>query len=160
MPTQPATRRHRLRPRLRLWGLMGLVVMFAAGLGWIVHQAKVQRDAVAAIERAGGGIRYNWQQENRCFPNLLGTVLDKPPGVPRWLVRWLGPDYFCHVDSVVLDGKGTDADLEHIGRLTSITYLLIGDNQFTDAVLVHLRDLTSGSLGSPVAITVSDRSSW
>jgi hypothetical protein len=32
-----------------------------AGLGCIVRQAHIQRDAVAAIQRAGGSVRYKWE---------------------------------------------------------------------------------------------------
>ena len=35
-------------------GLIVFVIVIGAGLGWIVHQAHVQRDAVEAIKKAGG----------------------------------------------------------------------------------------------------------
>ena len=36
--------------------LMALVLALGVGLGWFVHRAQVQRDAVAAILRAGGRV--------------------------------------------------------------------------------------------------------
>ena len=38
-----------------------MINLFLGGrLGWIVHRAKIQRDAVAAIQRAGGSAFYEW----------------------------------------------------------------------------------------------------
>ena len=39
--------------------LMVLVLVFGGGFGWVVHRARVQREAVAAIERAGGAVGYD-----------------------------------------------------------------------------------------------------
>ena len=47
--------------RLSVRGLIVLVLVIGAGLGWIVHQAHVQRDAVAAIKNAGGSVKYDWE---------------------------------------------------------------------------------------------------
>jgi hypothetical protein len=38
-------------------GLIGFVLVIVAGLGGMVRQARIQRDAVAAIEREGGGVK-------------------------------------------------------------------------------------------------------
>ncbi len=46
----------RARSRLSVRALMVLVLVCGGWLGWVVHRARVQKDAVAAIERAGGGI--------------------------------------------------------------------------------------------------------
>ena len=37
------------------------MIVVGAGMGWIVRQAHVQRDAVAAIRRAGCSVMYNWE---------------------------------------------------------------------------------------------------
>ncbi|MFI5456455.1 MAG: hypothetical protein ACHRXM_13480 [Isosphaerales bacterium] len=39
---------------------MILVLVLGGGLGWIVHRAQIQRDAVAAIQRAGDSAFYEW----------------------------------------------------------------------------------------------------
>ena len=44
---------HRFRLSLRM--LMAVVLVLGMVLGWIVHRARVQRQAVAAIERGAGG---------------------------------------------------------------------------------------------------------
>jgi hypothetical protein len=43
---------------------MVLVLITGGGLGWVIHRAQVQRDAVAAIKRVGGHIGYSWQRSN------------------------------------------------------------------------------------------------
>ena len=40
---------------------MMLVLVFGGMLGWVVHLAHVQRDAVAAIRSGGGQVTYDWQ---------------------------------------------------------------------------------------------------
>jgi hypothetical protein len=57
-PVSPAWKRF-LRFRMR--GLLVFVMVIGAGLGWIVRDAHVQRDAVAAIQAAGGKVMYDWE---------------------------------------------------------------------------------------------------
>jgi hypothetical protein len=58
------------RPRSNAWwpwlrisvrGLIVSVLLVGGGLGWIVHQARIQRDAVAAIVKSGDRVQYDWQ---------------------------------------------------------------------------------------------------
>jgi hypothetical protein len=49
-----ATHRWRKFLRFSVRGLIVLVLVIGAALGWFVRGARTQRDAVAAIERAGG----------------------------------------------------------------------------------------------------------
>ena len=56
-PGSPAKKRRRFGLSLR--ALMVLVLILGGGLGWIAHRARVQREAVAAIEKAGGKVDYN-----------------------------------------------------------------------------------------------------
>ena len=53
------TRRHRVRVTVRM--MMTLVLILGSGLGWIVHRARVQREAVGAIYRASGSVVYESQ---------------------------------------------------------------------------------------------------
>jgi hypothetical protein len=55
----PHPRRRYLRFSVR--GLIVLALVIAAGLGWVVRQAHIQRDAVAAIKKAGGWVQYDWE---------------------------------------------------------------------------------------------------
>jgi hypothetical protein len=51
---QPSLKAWRHWLRFSVRGLLGLVLVIGSGLGWIVHQAHVQRDAVAANKNFGG----------------------------------------------------------------------------------------------------------
>jgi hypothetical protein len=56
MPNQALQKPWRRRLRVGVRKLLLLVLVIGAGIGWIVRQAHVQRDAVAAIERCGGWV--------------------------------------------------------------------------------------------------------
>lgn len=47
--------------RISVRELLVLVLVIGAGLGWIVRAARIQREAVAAITRAGGSVKYDWK---------------------------------------------------------------------------------------------------
>jgi hypothetical protein len=68
----PKSWRHRLRLSVR--AMMLLVLFFGGGLGWIIHRAKLQRDAVAAIRHAGGYVAYDWEHVHR--PSWLEKLVD------------------------------------------------------------------------------------
>ena len=105
-----------LRKRLRLsLGAMMIVVLGIGGvLGWVVHRAHVQRDAVAAIttlrRNTRGSVYYDWQyvagqvdkdakpRGPKWMRELLGKFDDdaKPRG-PKWLRDALGPDPLTNV---------------------------------------------------------------
>lgn len=112
--------------------LMALVLALGGGLGWFVHRAQVQRDAVAAIVRVGGRVSYDWQWNN-------GRRIAK--GKPRWsgwLVDRLGPDYFADVTRVNLAVRGTDEVLEYVGHLSRLQSLDVTASTVTDAGMAHL----------------------
>ena len=62
----PASWRRRLRLSIR--GLIVLVFIIAGWLGWVVNGARDQRDAVAAIRRAGGFVQYDWEWKDGVLP--------------------------------------------------------------------------------------------
>jgi hypothetical protein len=97
-------------------GLIVFVVAVGGGLGWLVREARIQREAVAAIEKAGGSVLYDreWRDGNK-IPG------GKPSG-PRWLVDQIGVDYFGHVTAVEFSMQpgATDSTLEEVGRLTRV----------------------------------------
>jgi internalin A len=137
-PVSPSWKRF-LRFGVR--GLLVFVLVIGAGLGWIVHQAHIQRDAVAAIVRAGGVVEYDWQRSNR------KSIPGGEPSAPRWLVHLIGSDYFGHVTAVWLsDTKETDAPLADVGRLTRLEEFYINSQAISDAGLEHLTGLTNLSV--------------
>ena len=162
MPNQPSERSRRNWLRLSVWALMVLVSSFGAGLGWIVRSARIQRDAVAAIRKAGGGVLYSWQMQE-------GDVIwGGKPWPPEWLIRRVGIDYFGHVVVVYIHSTSrinddemvyirdlasleelclsissvTDSGLTNLKRLKGLRRLELDDTQVTDAGLEHLQGLT------------------
>jgi hypothetical protein len=142
-PTDRELRPWRRFLRFSVRGLIIFVVVLGAGLGWIVRQAHIQRDAVAAIRKAGGRVSYNWEWD----PGK--SIQAGRPWAPSWLVDLIGVDFFGHVTSVDLTGSSmtTDAMLAEVGRLNQLQQLSV-HTSVTDAGLVHLKGLTNlSSLG-------------
>ncbi len=137
-PDQPA--RNRARRSLRAPPIQralahgdGLVSGWSAG--WVVHRARVQREAVSAIECAGGKVEYD-----EVFTNE--GLRDNPkPFWPRWIVERLGREYFETVTSVTAVREVGDAEMAQIGRLEHLLQLNLCTDRVTDAGLVHLRGL-------------------
>jgi hypothetical protein len=115
---------------------MVLVLVVGGGLGWFIHRATVQRDAVKAIVAAGGFVQYDFQR-NAGPRNPRGT----PPG-PRWLVDLLGVDFFASVIQVKLGGSQTEAILAQVGRLHRLQRLNASAIGVSDAGLAHLAGLS------------------
>ncbi len=129
MPAGPVSRSWRRYLRFSVRALMVLVI--GTGLGWIVRGARIQREAVAAIESDGGDVSYR----SHIHPSTIWW--------PNWLEAQLGIDYLdpIAIASLLLDC--TDADMAHVGRLSDLTCLGLRDSGVTDAGFVHLKGLTS-----------------
>jgi internalin A len=137
MPERPSPQSWRRLLRLSVRSLMVLVLIAGGGLGWVIHRANVQRDAVAAIKRAGGDIAYSWQWSNGSpvFP------IPKPPW-PDWVRRSLGPDFLDTVTYVRLHGEKCDDDsLCAASRLPWLEELTVVNTSVTDASAEDLRQL-------------------
>jgi internalin A len=118
--------------------MMILVLLLGAGLGWIVHiihKARLQRDAVAAIEREGGMALYDWEWKD-------GTFHRGRPWWPRRLEKLIGIDYLSNVVYVSFDDGISDAKLEMVGCLPRLETLDYFESSATDAGLAHLQGLT------------------
>jgi hypothetical protein len=84
--------------RFSVLGLIVFVLVIFVGLGCIVCSAHIQRDAVAAIKKAGGHVVYSWEWDHE---------RDIPGGrrwSPSWVVESIGVDFFGHVTDVELGG--------------------------------------------------------
>lgn len=122
-----------LRPTVRT--PMALVLMVAIAFGWIGHEARTQRMAVAATKRSGGEVTYSWQK-------FVGTFPRGAPPASRWLVDQLGCDYFGHLTTVVLNGPAaTDDTTRQVARLGRVRGLIPDDTTVTDSGLAPLRGL-------------------
>lgn len=128
---------------------MVLVLLVGGGLGWAVHVARVQRDAVAAIERAGGKAYYDWQLKTVVGPDYDDLASNNPnarPPWPKWFVDRIGSDYYSTVKLIVISGEA-DPVMPHVGRLRQLEEIdfMLGRNGTpygpTDAGMAHLRGL-------------------
>ena len=112
MPAQPIGTSRRRWLRISVRGLIILVLVIGGWLGWAVHNARIQREAVAAVERAGGEVMYDWQWQ-------YNAPARGRPWAPRWLVDRVGIDYFGHVTLVNLVHRGSEVEsaIRHVSRL-------------------------------------------
>ncbi len=148
------------RIRFGVGGLMALVPALGAGLGWLVHHARTQRAAVAAITAAGGTVHYRNQLGagqlvlgREYFGCVVGVTLrDKASDT---LLAHVG--HLNHLEHLILNGSPiTDVGLEKLQSLTALTQLQLDGTQITDAGLVHLRALSELRWLSLVNTKVSD----
>jgi len=150
---------------LSVRGLIVLVLVIAAGLSWIANRASSQRNAVGAIEKAGGKVWYDFELEAtpivrarpHAIPNdnqrwtqwLASSWSERRQSVvnllqaspPTWLVDSLGVDYFSNVVSVSFTRRATDAALFHVPKLQRVERLDLYGSAVTEAGLLHLKGL-------------------
>jgi internalin A len=138
MSGRPLQRPWRNRLRLSVRGLLILVLVIGGWLGWIVRNARVQRDAVAAIEEAGGHVWYDWESKDGF------QIPSEGPWAPKWVVDHVGLEFFGTVVGVALVDGGTDELLVHVGHLRRTERLYLdGSKSVTDFGLAQLRELTN-----------------
>ena len=80
-------------------GLIVMVLVVGAATGWLVRSARIQRNAVAAIQKAGGVVNYDWESRAAnygCYASS-GSGHAPEPWAPKCLVKLIGIDYFGHV---------------------------------------------------------------
>jgi hypothetical protein len=136
MPEQPSPKPRHHKVRLTLRVLMLMLLATGAGMGWLVHEARTQRAAVAAIEKARGHVTYHWQwiDEDHTTRGEAGQV--------SGLAKLIGVDYFGYVNAVDV-GQATDATMAQAGRLSRIEELRARGAAISDAGLEHLKNLTN-----------------
>jgi internalin A len=120
--------------------LIVLVLVIGAGLGWLVRSARIQREAVAAITRAGGvKYKYGW------------TYGDYQPGVkplrPGWLADRIGVDFFANVTDVRLfwSSQSINQAIVQVGRLNRVERLTVHQFSVSDVRVAQLKGLTNVS---------------
>jgi internalin A len=133
---ETVSRRWRRFLRFSVRGMIVAVLVIGGWLGWIVRSARIQREAVSAIQHAGGSVMYDWGRSN-------GKLIPGgEPWAPKWLVERIGRDYFGHVAAVTLSGSVGDEVMAHVGGLTSLSQLDLSNTDVTDVGLRHLSGLT------------------
>ena len=82
-------------------------------MAWIVNNARQQREAVAALQKFGGFVHYDWEfvdgpvkvpRGNSIWMPSWGKLTPgRKPWAPDWLRRALGDEYFqsiVHVTTI------------------------------------------------------------
>ena len=131
MATPPVKPRHRFF-RFSLRGLLVLILVVAIALAWAIRKAREQGNAVAALEKVGCQIEYDWIESEYRGRSL--TMLER-------LRMLLGDDKPMSVTEVKAHmSKITDADLVHFEGLDHLQTLWLDGMPITDAGLAHLRN--------------------
>ena len=131
-PDYPEPSRRLFRALLGLRVLMVVVLVLGLVLGWIVHRARVQREVVAAVRRAGGRVQYDYEWKD------LRSIPNGQPRWPRWLVERLGVDYFADVTGVGFHGTGADEVASQVARLGRVEAVVFNGSDLTDEGLARL----------------------
>jgi Leucine Rich Repeat (LRR) protein len=127
------TEKQERRPfQFSLRSLLVFVLLVSIGMSWLgvkIGRARKQREAVEAIEKAGGSAGYE------DFTNT---------SVPNWARAVFGDDFFFSVRAVgASDPNFGDEEAAYLKELTSLTALSLSYTQVTDAGLMYLKGLTS-----------------
>ncbi len=126
--------------QFRLRTLLIAVLLLGLPLSWVavrMERARRQREAVEAIAKLGGGVRYDYH-DGVCHP------AEHPP-VPSWLLKLRGDDFFSCVVGVGFfpaDRVGDD-DLAVLGTLPRLNFVELVHVPITDNGLRHLDGLHS-----------------
>jgi hypothetical protein len=136
--------------RFNVRGLLILVLLIGGWLGWLARTSRTQREVVAAILKAHGAIRYDWQGAS------FASGEPAQPMATRWLTRTIGQDYLHSVVLVALparrwmsppnDGirpfERADFVMAQLRGLTKLSALHLTGSDITDSGLSHLEGLT------------------
>ena len=149
-PSLPKSRPHWLATSVR--GLIVLVLVLGTAMGWVSRSARIQREAVAAIRHAGGGVYYDWDQLGP------GKIHIGEPRAPKWLADVIGVDYFGHITWAWFPSSSTSVDpvLVHVGRLTRLEHLYFDHSALSDTGLAHFKALSNISTLGLSDTAVSD----
>ena len=165
MPDQPNLKTWRRWLRFSVRSLMIVVLISGCALGWIIHRARAQRTAVAAVRKVGGFASYDcefgpgraspvalsgWKKmiadsvgidfvDNVVFVQIM--EIGSEPSRRTALAR-LGD--FEKVEGLNLAGASvTDDVLARLKGMNRLQWIMLSDTGMTDAGLVHLQGLTS-----------------
>ena len=119
---------------LVLMPVLGLSLAVVAS-GWAAEANPEQAKAIAAIEKLGGKVTFDANNQA-----VFGVSLRKTEVTDAGMVYLKALTSLEDLD--LSHTKLTDAGLEHLKGLTKLRWLGLGGTKVTDAGLVHLKGLT------------------
>ncbi len=123
--------------QFKLRTLLIAVPLLALPLSWFatrMEKARSQREAVEAIAKLGGGVRYDYH-DGPCDP------AEHPP-IPSLLLTLLGDDFFSDVVGVgFFQDDVVDNDLTVLNTLRNLDFVELVEVPITDRGLHHLDGL-------------------
>ena len=84
--------------RLSLRGMMLLILLIGGGIIWPILTIRTERQAINAIQAAGGQVRFDYLDQL----DISGLRHRTEPAAPRWVRRLLGDELFQNVKGVTL----------------------------------------------------------
>ncbi|MEX2122105.1 MAG: hypothetical protein WD847_21170 [Pirellulales bacterium] len=131
--------------RYSLRSMLGLVTVFGLWLGVQVNRAEQQRRAVAAIERLGGKVHYDWKWRRGWTEVELNREVEARKSAR--LRKLLGDHYFDTVVAVDLmypENNLTDPDLDYLLEFPKLEQVWLTHQPITDkgiSQLAHIKTL-------------------
>src|SRR5262245_16652414 len=135
--------------RFSLRTMLLLITALSIWLGLQVNAARRQREAVAAILKAGGTVFYDYQMVPRSAgvfsPDRIVDPSQLPPR-PAWLREQIGDDYFRTVVAVRFAAPRASlqkADLDELAKLPQVREFVFAGNgtDLSDKDFTALSDL-------------------
>ncbi len=107
--------------RFSLRTLLGLMLVFGCGLGWLAAELRPkfrERSVARWILQQGGAVHYD---------NFAAR------DSPSWMKRWFGDDFGLRVQYAVFPAIATDADMTQLDALPGVETLDLMGTKITDA---------------------------
>src|SRR5262245_13991502 len=107
--------------RFSLRTMLLLITALCIWLGFQVNAARRQREAVTAILRNGGTVKYDFQlviDPKIPWNSSYKSLKDASPSGPAWIRRLIGDEYFQDVVEVIFQDKAIpETDFAQLAKL-------------------------------------------
>src|SRR5262245_20190172 len=115
---------HRRWLRFNLRTLLIMITLLCVWLAMQFNSARRQKEAVAAILKAGGSVAFDYQiASSSVESDFLVIDRDAAPRWPQWLRRVFGDDFFRTAIQVDFNDATTEAVLEQLANLPDLRQL-------------------------------------
>ena len=132
-----------IKLKISLRAFMIIIPLIGCFAGVEAMRVREQRDAVAALRRAGAQVSYDYEYKNGRF------VFGAKPDLPRWILDFGGLDFFYSpvavvADSVHLSSHIKDSHINQIISLGRLRILILRGDEFSDEGRNRLIGLLAG----------------